>query len=36
MDKDKIVLRVEDLDDKEREYEVVSMVPTASADATAK
>jgi hypothetical protein len=35
MDKDKIVLRVEDLDDKEREYEVVSMVPKDSADATA-
>ena len=36
MDKDKIVLRVEDLDDKEREYEVVSMVPKDSADVTAK
>jgi len=36
MDKDKIVLRVEDLDDKDREYEVVSMVPKDSADATAK
>ena len=35
MDKDKIVLRVEDLDDKEREYQVVSMVPKDSADATA-
>ena len=35
MDKDKIVLRVEDLDDKEREYEVVSMVPKDSADTTA-
>ncbi len=35
MDKDKIVLRVEDLDDKEREYEVVSMVPRDSADTTA-
>jgi len=34
MDKDKIVLRVEDLDDKEREYEVVSMVPRDSADPT--
>jgi hypothetical protein len=34
MDKDKIVLRVEDMDDKEREYEVVSMVPKESADAT--
>jgi hypothetical protein len=36
MDKDKIVLRVEDLDDKEREYEVVSMVPRESADTAAK
>ena len=36
MDKDKIVLRVEDLDDKEREYEVVSMVPKDSTDAAAK
>ena len=35
MDKDKIVLRVEDLDDKEREYQVVSMVPKDSADAAA-
>jgi hypothetical protein len=35
MDKDKIVLRVEDLDDKERDYEVVSMVPRESADAGA-
>lgn len=35
MDKDKIVLRVEDLDDKEREYEVVSMVPKDSAGTTA-
>lgn len=34
MDKDKIVLRVEDLDDKEREYEVVSMVPNDPAAAT--
>ena len=33
MDKDKIVLRVEDLDDKERDYEVVSMVPKESAQA---
>ena len=31
MDKDKIVLRVEDMDDKEREYGVVSMVPKDSA-----
>jgi len=36
IDKDKIVLRVEDLDDKEREYGVVSMVPKDSADATTK
>ncbi len=35
MDKDKIVLRVEDFDDKERDYEVVSMVPKDSADTTA-
>jgi hypothetical protein len=27
MDKDKMLLRVEDMDDKEREYIVVSMVP---------
>jgi hypothetical protein len=33
MDKDKIVLRVEDADDKEREYDVVSMVPNDSAAA---
>lgn len=36
IDKDKIVLRVEDLDDKEREYQVVSMVPRDSADTAAK
>ncbi len=36
MDKDKIVLRVEDLDDKEREYGVVSMVPKDSADPATK
>jgi hypothetical protein len=36
MDKDKIVLRVEDLDDKEREYEVLSMVPKDSAAAATK
>ena len=36
MDKDKIVLRVEDFDDKERDYEVVSMVPKDSAAASAK
>jgi len=32
LDKDKMVLRVEDLDDKEREYIVVSMVPKDSPD----
>ena len=32
LDKDKMLLRVEDLDDKEREYIVVSMVPRDSAD----
>jgi len=31
LDKDKILLRVEDLDDKEREYFVVSMSPNDSA-----
>lgn len=36
MDKDKILLRVEDMDDKEREYGVVSMVPNNSASATTK
>jgi hypothetical protein len=36
IDKDKIVLRVEDLDDKEREYGVVSMMPKDSAASTAK
>jgi hypothetical protein len=36
MDKDKLVLRVEDLDDKDREYDVVSMSPKDSTDATAK
>src|SRR5438552_9930777 len=35
MDKDKMLLRVEDLDDKEREYIVVSMVPRDSEDSTA-
>ena len=37
MEKDKMLLRVEDLDDKEREYIVVSMTPRTdgtSADAT--
>src|SRR5205814_8333213 len=32
LDKDKMVLRVEDMDDKERDYVVVSMVPRESAD----
>lgn len=36
MDKDKLVLRVEDLDDKDREYDVVSMSPKDSTDAAAK
>ena len=36
MDKDKIVLRVEDMDDKDRDYEVVSMVPNESAATAAK
>jgi hypothetical protein len=35
LDKDKMLLRVEDLDDKEREYIVVSMVPKDSEDSTA-
>ena len=35
LDRDKMLLRVEDLDDKEREYIVVSMVPRESADTTA-
>jgi hypothetical protein len=30
LDKDKMILRVEDLDDKEREYVVVSMLPKDS------
>jgi hypothetical protein len=33
LNKDKMLLRVEDMDDKEREYIVVSMVPKAIADA---
>ncbi len=33
LDKDKMLLRVEDMDDKEREYIVVSMVPRDSDDA---
>src|SRR5690348_4154715 len=32
LDKDKMLLRVEDMDDKEREYIVVSMVPRDSED----
>lgn len=36
MDKDKLQLRVEDYDDKEREYEVVSMTPKDSAAAESK
>jgi hypothetical protein len=35
LDKDKMLLRVEDLDDKERQYIVVSIVPRDSADMTA-
>ena len=35
LDKDKMKLRVEDLDDKEREYIVVSMTPRDSASQTA-
>ena len=34
LDKDKMLLRVEDMDDKERGYIVVSMVPRDSDDAT--
>jgi hypothetical protein len=34
LNKDKMVLRVEDMDDKEREYIVVSMVPRDSDDTT--
>ena len=32
MDKDKMVLRVEDMDDKERSYTVVSMTPRAESN----
>ena len=32
LDKDKMVLRVEDLDDKDREYVVVSMAPNTSSE----
>ena len=35
MEKDKMVLRVEDLDDKDREYVVVSMTPRDDNDKTA-
>jgi hypothetical protein len=35
MDNDKMKLRVEDMDDKEREYIVVSMVPKDSGDTSA-
>jgi|SRR5437016_4268365 len=35
MDKDKMKLRVEDLDDKEREYIVVSMMPRTDGKSTA-
>jgi hypothetical protein len=34
LDKDKMLLRVEDLDDKERDYIVVSMVPRDSGDSS--
>jgi len=32
LDKDKLVLRVEDMDDKDRDYIVVSMTPNTSSD----
>jgi hypothetical protein len=32
LEKDKMLLRVEDLDDKERQYLVVSMSPNESSD----
>jgi hypothetical protein len=32
LDKDKMVLRVEDMDDKERDYLVVSMSPNTSSE----
>ena len=35
LDKDKLLLRVEDYDDKEREYEVVSMTPNEAVSASA-
>jgi hypothetical protein len=35
LDKDKLLLRVEDYDDKEREYEVVSMTPNEAVAASA-
>jgi hypothetical protein len=34
LDKDKLLLRVEDYDDKEREYEVISMTPNDGPTAT--
>ena len=34
LDKDKMLLRVEDMDDKEREYIVVSMSPNESSDSS--
>ena len=34
LDKDKMLLRVEDMDDKEREYLVISMTPRESDDTT--
>src|SRR5215470_9753496 len=35
MERDKMILRVEDLDDKDREYIVVSMTPRKGGDTTA-
>jgi len=35
LDKDKLLLRVKDYDDKEREYEVVSMTPNEAVSASA-
>ena len=36
MEKDKMVLRVEDMDDKDRDYIVVSMTPRAAAETASK
>ena len=36
LEKDKLLLRVEDLDNKEREYIVVSMTPRADSTADAR